>query len=172
MSAECPIFFFICTVSWVFSRLSFDHLLFLHHLLSPYLHLLHSLYLPQLILILEFKVSSAKSNSRFKPVWTQFSGLQRVQNLELNLLTNLWIWTRLNQNSRASSEVQSSNQGSELNFNSARTSSKYFSPSILIVDKFHLEVLFVSLKGVFLLEESKLGLNLDVRNCLHKIGSV
>jgi hypothetical protein len=52
------------------------------------------------------------------------------------------------------------------------TSSKYISPSILIVNKFRLEVLFVSLKGVFLLEEKKLGLNLNVRNCLHKIGGV
>ena len=52
---------------------------------------------------------------------TRFSGLQRVQNLKLDLLVNRWTWTRLNQNPQSSSEVQGSNQGSELNFGNATT---------------------------------------------------
>jgi len=47
-----------------------------------------------------------------------------------------------------------------------------FSPSILIVIKFCLGVLFVSLEQVFLLEGKKLRLNLNVKNHLHKVGGV
>ena len=42
----------------------------------------------------------------------------------------------------------------------------------LTVIKFCLELLFILMKGVFLLEEKKKELNLNVGNCLHKIGGV
>jgi hypothetical protein len=53
-----------------------------------------------------------------------------------------------------------------------RTSSKYFSPSILIVIKFRLEVLFLLLKGVFLLEGKKIGIDSEREKPLAQIGGV
>jgi hypothetical protein len=50
--------------------------------------------------------------------------------------------------------------------------SNYFTHSILPNKKIHLEVLFPLVRGAFLLEEKKSGLNLRVGNCLHKVGGV
>jgi hypothetical protein len=50
--------------------------------------------------------------------------------------------------------------------------SNYFTPSILIQIKIPLQALFPLVRGAFLLEEKKMGLNLRVGNCLHKVGGV
>ena len=50
--------------------------------------------------------------------------------------------------------------------------SNYFTHSILIQIKITLEAVFPMVRGAFLLRGKKIGLNLRMGNCLHKVGGV